>query len=118
MPEVLSLLGMLLTMVVVLVLAYWCTRFIARKGMPGALRGGINSGELGILWQQSLGKDQRLVLVKVHGRCLLLGAAQGSIQVLTELSGEEAKKWLEKPPEPSQMPDFAQILRGSFAKKK
>lgn len=119
MPEILSLLGMLLVVVGVLVLAYFCTRFIGRHGMPGAFRGGINGQELGILWQQSLGKDQHLVLLKLHGRCLLLGSAQGGIRVLAELSEEEAKKWLEKPPAPAaQMPDFAQVLRGRLTKKK
>ncbi len=124
MPQgVLSLLGMLLTIGVVLVLAYLCTRLIARRGLPG-LPGFPRSGEkahenMALLWQRNVGKNERLVLVRVHSRCLLLGVTGGSIQVLTELSQEEAKQWLEgHPPGGDSAPSFAQILKGSFPSKK
>lgn len=124
MPQgVLSLLGMLLTIGVVLVLAYWCTRLIARRGLPGLgglPRLGSRAAEnMALLWQQNVGKNERLVLVRVHSRCLLLGVTAGGIQVLTELSQEEAKSWLEgSPPAGEQPPSFAQVLKGSFPKRK
>lgn len=118
MPQgVLSLLGMLLTVGVVLALAYWCTRLIAGRGLPGMARGGSPEG-LRVLWQQQMGKNERLVLLRVHSRCLLLGITGGSIQVLAELTGEEAAQWLEKPPQGPTGPSFSQVLRNSFPKKK
>ena len=117
MPQgVLSLLGMLLTIGVVLVLAYWCTRLIARRGLlglPGFPRSGEKAHEnMALLWQRNVGKNERLVLVRV-------GVTGGSIQVLTELSQEEANQWLEgQPPGGDSAPSFAQILKGSFPSKK
>lgn len=119
MPQgVLSLLGMLLVVVLVLVLAYFSTRLIARQGLPGLPRVSAQ-GRITLLWQQNVGKNERLVLVQVHSRCLLLGVTASGIQVLTELSEEEARQWQQKasPPGP-EGPGFAQILRSYFPKKK
>lgn len=116
--SVLSLLGMLLTVVGVLVLAYWVTRLIGRHGMPGWAKAPAGQGCLEILWQASLGKSERLVLVRVEKRCLLLGVTSGGIQVLTELSEEEAGPWLQRPGASADTPSFLDILRDNFPKKK
>ena len=120
MPQgVLSLLGMLLVIGAVLALAYWCTRFIGRQGLPGMPRTGSQAAEnMALLWQHNVGKNERLVLVRVHSRCLLLGVTGGSIRVLTELSEEEAKEWLAQAPPEGSAPNFAQVLRANFPKKK
>lgn len=121
MPQgVLSLLGMLLTIVAILALAYWCTRLIARGGLPGFPRaGGAGAENMALLWQHNVGKNERLVLVRVHSRCLLLGVTGQSIQVITELTEEEARQWLEEePPKGPIPPSFSQVLRQSFPKKK
>ena len=44
--NVLSLLGMLLTVIGVLVLAYWVTRLIGRHGMPGLAKASGGRGRL------------------------------------------------------------------------
>lgn len=116
--NVFSLLGMLLTVVAVLALAYWVTRLIGQRGMPGWARGTQNAGELQILWQVSLGKGERLVLVRLHKRCLLLGVTGNGISVLTELLPEEAAAWLEKQGEVPEAPSFLDILRDNLPKKK
>lgn len=120
MPEgVLSLLGMLLTVGVVLVLAYWCTKLIAGRGIPGLARSGSGSENMCLLWQLHIGKNERLVLLRVHSRCLLLGVTGGGIQLLAELTEDEAAQWLEKPPVAGEsLPSFSQVLKGSFLKKK
>lgn len=118
--SVLSLLGMLLTVVLVLALAYWCTRLIGRRGLPGYARS-QGADRLQVLWQLSLGKAERLVLVKVDKRCLLLGVTGGGISLLTELSQEEAAVWLqskESTARPENMPSFLDILRENLPKKK
>jgi flagellar biogenesis protein FliO len=68
-----------------------------------------------ILSQLTLGRDQRLVLVRCGGRYLLLGVTQGGVETLLELSQEEAQEFLtqEEPPEPVQQAprmDFSQAL--------
>ena len=115
-----SLLGMLLVVGIVLVLAYLCTRLIARRGLPGLPRAGSGAAEnMGLLWQQGVGKEERLVLVRVHSRCLLLGVTPHQITVLLELSEEEAGVWLAKaPPSGPSAPSFAQVLRENFPMKK
>lgn len=116
--NVFSLVGMLVTVILILLLAYWVTRFIGQKGMPGAYRGTQNAGELQVLWQLSLGKGERLVLVRLHERCLLLGVSGGGISVLTELTEEEAAVWLQKQGEAPQVPSFLEILRDNLPKRK
>jgi len=116
--NVFSLVGMLVTVILILVLAYWVTRFIGQRGLPGWARGMQNSGELQLLWQLSLGKGERLVLVRLHERCLLLGVTGGGIHVLTELTQEEAALWLQKQKEAPQAPSFLEILRENLPKKK
>lgn len=116
--NVFSLIGMLITVILILLLAYWVTRFIGQRGLPGWARGMQNSGELQLIWQLSLGKGERLVLVRVHERCLLLGVSGGGITVLTELTQEEAAVWLQKQGEAPQAPSFLEILRDNLPKKK
>ena len=108
--NVLSLLGMLLTVIAVLALAYWCTRWIGQRGMPGWARGAAGGEKLQLLWQVSLGK--------VHERCLLLGVTGGGISVLTELTEQEAAGWLQKTGDPPQASSFLEILRENLPKRK
>lgn len=114
--NVFSLLGMLVTVILILLLAYWVTRFIGQKGLWAG--GGQNGGEMQVLWQLSLGKGERLVLVRLHKRCLLLGVSGGGITVLTELTEEEAALWLRKQGEAPQAPSFLEILRENLPKRK
>ena len=118
--EALSLLGMLVVVALVLALAYFTTRLLARQGMPGLPRAGMPiAGKITLLWQQNVGKNERLVLERVHSRCLLLGVTAAGIQVLTELTEEEASQWQPKSPPPGgEGPGFAQVLRSYFPKKK
>lgn len=114
--SVASLVGMLLTTVAVLALAYWVTRWIGRRGMPGFSASGTEGQQ--VLWQLSLGKSERLVLVRLDRRCLLLGVTSGGISVLSELTEEEAAKWLQKREEVARQPSFLEVLRDNLPKKK
>ena len=116
--NILSLVGMLLTVVLVLALAYWCTKLIGRRGLPGWAAGAGGGERIQILWQASLGKSERLVLVRLNERCLLLGVTGGGINVLTELTDEEAADWLQKKGDPPQAPSFLEILRENLPKRK
>ncbi len=113
-----SLIGMLVTVILILFLAYWVTKFIGQRGLPGWARGIQGQSELQILWQLSLGKGERLVLVRLHRRCLLLGVTGGGITVLTELEEEEAAEWLQKQERVTEAPSFLEVLRSNLPKKK
>ncbi len=113
-----SLLGMLAMVVLVLFLAYWATKLIGQRGMPGWARGVDGTGKLQLLWQVNLGKNERLVLVRLNNRCLLLGVTGGGISLLKELNEEEAAGWLQKKGEAAQQPSFVDILRDNLSRKK
>lgn len=91
-----SLLGMLLAVVAILALAWWVTSLIARQGtlaLPGPAAAG-GAGELCVLRQIPISRTERLLLVRLNQRCLLLGAAQGGVTLLAELTEEESQIWL------------------------
>lgn len=115
---VFTLVGMLLTVGAVLALAYWVTRLIGRHGMPGWARPARTQGRLELLWQLSLGRNERLVLVRLEKRCMLLGVTGGEIRLLTELTEEEAAPWLKEPGAAADAPGFLDILRENLPKKK
>jgi len=119
MGEIGSLLGMLLVVIVILFMAWWVTSLIARRGLAG-LPGmpkmlGAGPDEFCVLRQIPIGRNERLLLVRLHERCLLLGSAQGGVSLLAELTADEAEPWLQQPPE-SSAADFRKLLRMSTKK--
>ncbi len=93
--NMMALIGMLVTVAGVLVLTYFATRWIARRGAPrGMLPGTGGGGGLELLCLLSLGRDERLALVRLGERCLLLGVAAGRIELLCELTAEESAAWV------------------------
>ena len=88
--------GMLAAAALILVLAYWTTKWVASRGLgdfsAGSMSGG--SARFHVLGQIGLGRGERLVLVRLEDKCYLLGVTNGSITLLKELEGDEAKSWL------------------------
>lgn len=111
----LTLLWMLLAVAAVLALAYWATRLISTRGIGGVMSGG-SGGDFCVLRQIVVGRNERLLLVRLRERCLLLGVTAGGISLLLELEPEEADDWLK--PGPGAAPSFLDILRENFKKKK
>lgn len=88
-----SLLGMLVVVGAILVLAWWATKQIAqRPGLQG-FGGRLPNGEISILAQMPLGREQRLVVVECAARYFLLGVTEHNISMLSELSEEDAQRW-------------------------
>lgn len=112
-----SLLGMLLAVIAILALAWWVTSLIARQGTL-ALPGLAAAGDLCVLRQIPVSRTERLLLVRLNQRCLLLGAAQGGVTLLAELTEEESQAWLEARPGASGAAggDFRQFLHMSTKK--
>ena len=114
-----SLLGVLAVVVLILYLAYFATRWIGTRSAPGGsgtLRVSGNE-KLRILGQLGVGRNERLVLVRVGDRCCLLGVTEHQITLLRELDGDEAAEWLAHGEQPSA-PSFTEILSQNLRKKK
>ena len=129
MPQnVWSAVGMLAVAIAILFLAYLATRWLGlRESSGGALpRLKVNGiGPVRVLWQMSLGRSERIVLVQVggeeingkSGKYLLLGVTAYSITTLRELTGEEAAGWFSDEDRVS-VPGFAEILKENLWKRK
>lgn len=93
----------------ILVLAYWFTRYVAGHMMTGALGRGKH---ITVLEQVSVGKEQRLLLVRIGNRTYFLSATPGGIQNLGELSQEETAGWEEPASPASELTEgFSQVFR-------
>lgn len=108
----LSLLWVLLCCAVVLGLAYWFTRHVVGKGGLGTLGVFRSDEQLQILRQLSLGKEQRVVVLRVGERVLLLGVTQSEISVLAECTPQEAETWFAEGETQAQQPlGFAETFK-------
>ena len=89
-----SLLGMLAVIAAILILAWWATKQIAqRPGLQG-FGGRLPNGEMSILAQVPLGREQRLIVVECAAHYFLLGVTEHNISMLTELSEEDVQQWM------------------------
>lgn len=115
-----SLLGVLAVVILILYLAYFATRWIGMHGTPGgatALRTG-GAGELRLLAQLGVGRNERLVLVRLNERCFLLGVTEHQITLLRELDDEEAAPWLAQGEGVNAAPGFMDVLSETLRRKK
>lgn len=107
-----SLLWMIVSVVVIIVLAYWFTKHVVGRGGLGAF-GPMRAGEgLEILAQLPLGRDQRLIVAQAGERFFLLGVTASDISMLAEFTAEEAALWRERAGtvEKRETPSFRQAL--------
>ncbi len=115
-----SLLGVLAAVVLILYFAYFATRWIGTHSVPGgsgALRTG-GTGELRLLAQLGVGRNERLVLVRLSRRCFLLGVTEHGITLLRELDDEEAAPWLAQGEGVPASPGFMEVLGETLRRKK
>lgn len=106
----LALLWVVVCVALIVVLAYWFTKYVAARGFPGAL-GGQGSEGLKVLARLGLGKDGTLVLVQAGERYFLLGVTPAGITNVAEFTGEEAARWTAKQEEQPSPPSFRESLR-------
>ncbi len=113
----LTLLGMLAAVAVILALAWWATRWIATRGVGSAFLG--NQGaEFCVLRQITVGRAERLLLVRLGERCMLLGVTAASITLLKELNEEEAAYWMTPRETAASAQSFLDVLKDNLKKKK
>lgn len=94
-----SALGMLFTVVLILFLAYWTSRWVASHGVPGPPAPG-GGDAFRILARLPVGRGAYLLLVRVREDCLLLGVTEQRVTLLKEWTGEEADAWTFDAPSP------------------
>ena len=115
MKEALSLLGALLITLLVLVGAYFFTRWAAGSSLLTGSGLGRSSGRLQVLDRLSLGKDHALLVVRVGERYFLLGCAPSGLTSLCELTAQEGEAWNAQSSaslsSQRAMPDFGTMLR-------
>ena len=93
-----------LTVAVVLLLAYWCSRLLAKQWVRG--NGGAN---LQVIEQIQIGQNQRILLLKAGKTNYLIGVSQSSVQMLAEVEGEFQAAEAFKPEPLTQLP-FRDVL--------
>lgn len=93
-----------LTVAIVLLLAYWCSRLLARQWVKGS-----GTGNLQIIEQIQISQNQRILLLKAGDTNYLIGVSQAGIQMLAEVEGEFQAA--EQPlPEPLTQLPFRDVL--------
>ena len=103
--EGLTLFRSVLTVLIVLVIAYWCSRVLARQWMKSS-----GSANLQIIEQLQVGQNQRILLLKTGGSHYLIGVSQAGIQCLAEVKGDFETEPLPPAQEgPAQFP-FQEIM--------
>lgn len=93
-----SLIALVAATAAVIALAYWFTRHIVGGLHWNGFEMQQKGGQLGVLAQTSLGKDQRVAVLQAGERFFLVGITPQSVSLLAELTKEEAGAWLKEPP--------------------
>ena len=114
--SLLSLIWLLVCVLVIVVLAYLFTKYVAGRGGTIGASGG--SERFKVLSRLSLGREQSAVLVKAGEKYLLLGVTASQISVLKELTQEEAEAVYALPPDQPAPPSFGEALRTVLKQKK
>lgn len=100
----LSVFGAILTVMGVLLLAYWCSRLLGKHWVKSS-----GSDNIKVVGHIQVGQDRRILLLKVGDHNYLVSVCQAGIHLLAEVDGEFK---VQEPPGPengTQLP-FRDIL--------
>lgn len=81
--DYLSLTGAVLTVIFVLILAYWCSRALGKNWTRSSAGRNIH-----VIEQIHIGADRQLLLIKIQDNSYLIGVSAAGIQMLAEIEGE------------------------------
>lgn len=110
-----SLLGLLVSVILVTGLAYCFTRYVAGNSRFTGLFQGNKPEKLKQVGQIVIGKNQRVSVVQLGERYLVLGVTEQNIRLLDKLTQEEAREWIET--QETEKTDFKQSLLRYMEKK-
>lgn len=113
--DALSIIGSILLIVGVLVLAYYVTRWYAKRMGGGARIGGAAGKYLRVVDSVQVGNASSLAIVEAAGKYYLVALSEKNVQLLREL--EDFQRHLDENPMPStaRIP-FGQLLGGLMKK--
>lgn len=118
-----SLIALVAATVAVIAMAYWFTRHIVGGLQWNGFETQQKGGQLNVLAQMSLGKEQRVAVLQAGERFFLVGITPQNISLLAELTKEEAGAWRKEPPAgaareiPFQQALFERLHRGNRGEK-
>ncbi len=109
MPEpeyfvILKTVGVLACIVGLMFIVVW----LLKKLVPGVVRGPIQRVELGVVAQLSVGSRQRVAVIRVADRTLVIGVTEGSITTLAELETRQTAPAAQKEADDPKI--FADLL--------
>ncbi len=113
----LLLLRLVISVVLVIGLAYWATRLLGRWKGIGTVGAGRGVVPIRPLSRTAIGKDQSLMLVEVGGKYLLLGATPGGISILAEFTQAEVDSWSSEEEPPGTPMPFREALQAVIKKR-
>ncbi len=113
----LSLVWMLFCVLVIVVLAYLFTKYIAGRGSAAVIASG-GTEQFRVLARLPLGREQSAALVKAGEKYLLLGVTSSEVTLLKELTQAEAESMMAAPPGQPSSPSFGEALRTVLKQKK
>ena len=105
--SILSLIWLLVCVLVIIVLAYLFTKYVAGRG-SGVLGMSGGNERFRVLARLSLGREQSVALVRAGERYLLLGVTPSGVSLVAELTKEEAESLYIPPAGHSAPPSFSE----------
>jgi len=100
----LTLFRTIITVIIVLLLAYWCTSLLKKRWVKTSTANNIK-----VLEHIQVGQDRKILLLNVGSHNYLVGVSQAGIQLVAEVDGDFQAA---QPPEPellTQIP-FKEVL--------
>lgn len=90
-----SFLGMAISVVIITCLAYLFTKYVV--GMKqGMFQSAQKKESMRVINQMYLGKNQRLVIVKVMQKYMVLGVTENNVTMIREMEEQEIRPWIEE----------------------
>lgn len=79
----LTVLRAIAAVLLILVLAWWSTGFLARK-----MRGAANGHSMKVIDSITVGRDRQLLLVKIQEETFLIGSSPQGLRFMTKVEGK------------------------------
>lgn len=102
---IISSVGTLLAVILILYLAFVCTKYI---GKTGKIKG--SSRYIRLIDQIVVGQDRTIAVIRAGSSYLLLGITSSGINVLKELNEEDMEELDIDPEQEIQIPDFKTVM--------
>ena len=104
-----------LVIILIIVLAYYVTRFVAVKGPAGIRR----NPDIKIRATTSLGRDKQIVIAEIGTTAYILGVTGSHVELIDTVNPQELDESCAKEPEPSApqtsiKQEFWERLKGTY----